>query len=204
MNETTNSIVELNLNIYDEQQPVYTMNMEDVDNFILASGNFVSFFVVHNLTGGSCFIAGTKVLMGDNTEKNIEDIVEGDVVLSFNETTLQNEPKEVIGLKQPVHSTMVKYHFGNGGDVSCTYDHPIYVGGYEIASITPTVTNARYDIANKITRQIVIGDTIHLPNGTTSTIESIEDLPMMDYQTYLITVADNHNFYANNILVHNK
>ena len=45
---------------------------------------------------------------------------------------------------------------------------------------------------------------IHLSNGTTSTIDSIEDLPMMDYQTYLITVADNHNFYANNILVHNK
>ena len=204
MNETTNSISELNLVIYDEQQPVYTMNMEDVDNFILASGNFVSFFVVHNLIGGSCFVAGTKVLMGDNTEKNIEDIVEGDIVLSFNETTLQNEPKAVIGLKQPVHSTMVKYHFGNGGDVSCTYDHPIYVGGYEIASITPTVTNDRYNIVDKTTRQIVIGDIVHLPNGDTSVIESIEDLPMLDYQTYLITVADNHNFYANNILVHNK
>ena len=204
MNETTNSISELNLVIYDEQQPVYTINMEDVDNFILASGNFVSFFVVHNLIGGSCFVAGTKVLMGDNTEKNIEDIVEGDIVLSFNETTLQNEPKAVIGLKQPVHSTMVKYHFGNGGDVSCTYDHPIYVGGYEIASITPSVTNDRYNIVGKTTRQIVIGDTVHLPNGDTSVIESIEDLPMMDYQTYLITVADNHNFYANNILVHNK
>jgi hypothetical protein len=197
-----NDITSINILIFDEQQMVYTPSMEPVDNFILQSGDLISFFITHNL--GSCFVAGTKVLMGDETEKNIEDIVEGDIVLSFNETTLQTEPKEVIGLRQPIHSTMVKYHFANGGDVSCTYDHPIYVGGYEIASITPAVTNDRYNIPDKVTRQIVVGDTIHLPNGTTSTIQSIEDLPMLDYQTYLITVADNHNFYANNILVHNK
>lgn len=197
-----NDITSINILIFDEQQMVYTPSMEPVDNFILQSGDLISFFITHNL--GSCFVAGTKVLMGDGSEKNIEDIVEGDFVLSFNETTLQNESKEVIGLRQPMHSTMVKYHFGNGGDVSCTYDHPIYVGGYEIASITPAVTNDRYNIPGKTTRQIVVGDTIHLSNGTTSTIDSIEDLPMMDYQTYLITVADNHNFYANNILVHNK
>jgi hypothetical protein len=197
-----NDITSINVLIFDEQQMVYTPSMEPVDNFILQSGDLISFFITHNL--GSCFVAGTKILLGDGTEKNIEDVVEGDVVLSFNETTLQTEPKVVIGLRQPVHSTMVKYHLANGGDVSCTYDHPIYVGGYEIASITPAVTNDRYNIPDKTTRQIVVGDTVHLPDGTTSTIQSIEDLPMMDYQTYLITVADNHNFYANNILVHNK
>jgi hypothetical protein len=197
-----NDITSINILIFDEQQLVYTPSMEPVDNFILQSGDLISFFITHNL--GSCFVAGTKILMGDNTEKNIEDVVEGDIVISFNETTLENEPKEVIGLKQPVHSTMVKYHFGNGGDVSCTYDHPIYVGGYDIASITPAVTNDRYDIPGKTTRQIVVGDTIYLSNGSTSTIDEIEDLPMLDYQTYLITVADNHNFYANGILVHNK
>jgi hypothetical protein len=197
-----NDITSINILIFDEQQMVYTPSMEPVDNFILQSGDLISFFITHNL--GSCFVAGTKILMGDGTEKNIEDVVEGDIVVSFNETTLQNESKEVIGLRQPVHSTMIKYHFANGGDVSCTYDHPIYVGGYNIASITPAVTNDRYDIPDKITRKIVAGDTVYLSDGTTSTIDSIEDLPMMDYQTYLITVADNHNFYANNILVHNK
>ncbi len=197
-----NDITSINILIFDEQQMVYTPSMEPVDNFILQSGDLISFFITHNL--GSCFVAGTKILMGDGTEKNIEDVVEGDIVVSFNETTLQNESKEVIGLRQPIHSTMIKYHFANGGDVSCTYDHPIYVGGYNIASITPAVTNDRYDIPDKITRKIVAGDTVYLSDGTTSTIDSIEDLPMMDYQTYLITVADNHNFYANNILVHNK
>ena len=35
-------------------------------------------------------------------------------------------------------------------------------------------------------------------------IREIEVMPTEDVQTYIITVEDNHNFYANNILVHNK
>ena len=34
-----------------------------------------------------CFVAGTKVTMGDGTEKNIEDIGIGDEVKSWNEET---------------------------------------------------------------------------------------------------------------------
>jgi hypothetical protein len=204
MNETTNSIVELNLNIYDEQQPVYTMNMEDVDNFILASGNFVSFFVVHNLTGGSCFIAGTKILMADGTEKNIEDVVEGDEVISFNESTLQNEVKKVIGLKTPIHNDLVRYEFANQTSVTSTFDHPFYVGDLELASFAPFLTNKRYEIGKEV-RQIKVGDLVYLPTNKSKTaIKDIIELDSNDTQTYIITVEDNHNFYANNILVHNK
>ena len=203
-NETTNSITELNLVIFDEQQPVYTMNMEDVDNFILASGNFVSFFVVHNLIGGSCFPAGTKVIVGDGTDKNIEDIVEGDVVLSYNETTLKVEPKNVIGLKQPIHNDLVTYHFSDESTLTCTYDHPIYVNGLELASYSPELTNSRYEIGREIS-QIKVGDIVKLgTNGRHTAIQQIEVLPSVDVQTYIITVEDNHNFFANNILVHNK
>ena len=52
--EGVTKISEINLLIFDEQQPVYMMNMEDVDNFILESGNFVSFFVVIVLTFVHC------------------------------------------------------------------------------------------------------------------------------------------------------
>jgi hypothetical protein len=203
-NETTSSISEINLIIYDEQQPLYTMNMEDVDNFILASGNFVSFFVVHNLVGGSCFVAGTKVLMADGTEKNIEDVVVGDVVLSFNEETLQNEPKKVIGLKTPIHDDLVTYHFANQTSVTSTFDHPYYINGSDLASFAPYLTNKRYEIGKEV-KQIKVGDMVSLPtNGSKTAIRLIEELPAVETQTYIITVEDNHNFYANNILVHNK
>ena len=203
-NETTNGIAEINLVIYEEPQSLYTMNMEDVDNFILASGNFVSFFVVHNLVGGSCFVAGTKVTMADGTEKNIEEIVEGDEVLSFNEETLTTEAKKVIGLKQPIHNDLVKYHFANQTYVVSTHDHPFYVNDLELASFRPDLTNERYSIGKEVGK-IKVGDLVNLPtNGSKTAIKEIELLPEEDVQTYIITVEDNHNFYANNILVHNK
>jgi len=162
--------------------------------------------LVHNFKygGGSCFVAGTKVTMGDGSEKNIEDIIEGDMVLSFNESTLQNEVKKVIGLKTPIHNDLVKYEFANQTSIVCTFDHPFYVGDLELASYTPFLTNKRYEL-NKEVKQIKASDMVYLSNGVSRTaIKDIIELDEKDTQTYIITVEDNHNFYANQILVHNK
>jgi intein/homing endonuclease len=165
--------------------------------------------LVHNLKyggggGGSCFVAGTKVTMGDGSEKNIEDVIEGDVVVSFNESTLQNEVKNVIGLKTPIHNDLVKYEFANQTSITSTFDHPFYVNDLELASYTPFLTNKRYEL-NKEVRQIKASDMVYLSNGVSRTaIKDIIELDEKDTQTYIITVEDNHNFYANGILVHNK
>jgi len=167
---------------------------------------FAEGMLVHNFkyAGGACFVAGTKVLMGDGTEKNIEDVVEGDEVISFNESTLQNEVKKVIGLKTPIHNDMVKYVFANQTEIVCTFDHPFYVGNLELASFAPFLTNKRYKIDREV-RQIKVGDLVYISNGVSKTaIKDIIELDEVDTQTYIITVEDNHNFYANNILVHNK
>jgi intein/homing endonuclease len=163
----------------------------------------ISFFIIHNIFG-SCFVEGTKVTMGDGTQKNIEDVIEGDEVLSFNESTLQNEVKKVIGLKAPIHNDMVKYVFANQTEIVCTFDHPFYVGDLELASYTPFLTNKRYEL-NKEVKQIKASDMVYMSNGVSKTvIKDIIELDEKDTQTYIITVEDNHNFYANNILVHNK
>ena len=165
--------------------------------------------LVHNFKyggggGGSCFVAGTKVTMGDGSEKNIEDVIEGDEVVSFNESTLQNEVKKVIGLKTPIHNDLVKYEFANQTSIVCTFDHPFYVGDLELASYTPFLTNKRYEL-NKEVRQIKASDMVYLSNGVSKTaIKDIIELDEKDTQTYIITVDTNHNFYANGILVHNK
>ncbi len=162
--------------------------------------------LVHNFKygGGSCFVAGTKVVMGDGSQKNIEDVVIGDEVLSFNESTLQNEVKKVIGLKTPIHNDLVKYEFANQTSIVCTFDHPFYVGDLELASYTPFLTNKRYEL-NKEVKQIKTSDMVYLSNGVSRTaIKDIIELDEKDTQTYIITVEDNHNFYANQILVHNK
>ena len=46
---------------------------------------------------------------------------------------------------------------------------------------------------------------VYLSNGVSRTaIKDIIELDEKDTQTYIITIEDNHNFYANGILVHNK
>jgi hypothetical protein len=187
-------------NILGEVEVYHILDVKDNHTY------YAENLLVHNFKygGGSCFIAGTKVTMGDGSEKNIEDIVVGDEVLSFNESTLQNEVKKVIGLKTPIHNDLVKYEFANQTSITSTFDHPFYVGDLELASYTPFLTNKRYELSKEV-KQIKAGDMVYLSNGVSKTaIKDIIELDEKDTQTYIITVEDNHNFYANGILVHNK
>jgi len=197
----SNQITSIDVLIYDDQQTYYIPSMDPYDNFILESGNFMSFFITHNL--GTCFVAGTKVTLEGGSTKNIEEIEEGDEVLSYNENTLMIEPKKVIGLNSPVHNDLVTYTFSNDTQLTCTFDHPIYVNGLGLASFIPEWTNNRYKI-DKDVKKIQLGDLVRLATGGQTAIKEIRVLKPEDTQTYIITVQDNHNFFANNILVHNK
>ena len=48
--------------------------------------------------GTECFVAGTKITMGDGSHKNIEDVIIGDEVLSYNIHTNKIESKKVTEL----------------------------------------------------------------------------------------------------------
>jgi hypothetical protein len=196
------NIASIDVVIFENQQDVWIVDMQPINNFILETNGVMALLVVHNAL--FCFAEGTKVLMADGSEKNIEDVVEGDEVLSFNESTLENEIKKVIGTKKPIHNDMVKYVFANQTEIVCTFDHPFYVNDLELASFTPFLTNKRYEIEKEV-KQIKVGDLVHLPTNRSQTaIKDIIELDSKDTQTHIITVEDNHNFYANGILVHNK
>jgi intein/homing endonuclease len=189
-------------NILGEVEVYHILDVKDNHTY------YAENLLVHNFKygggGGFCFVAGTKVTMVDGSEKNIEDVVIGEEVISFNESTLQNEVKKVIGLKTPIHNDLVKYEFANQTSITSTFDHPFYVGDLELASYTPFLTNKRYEL-NKEVKQIKVSDMVYLSNGVSRTaIKDIIELDEKDTQTYIITVEDNHNFYANGILVHNK
>ena len=65
---------------------------------------------------GKCFGAGTKVLMQDGTQKNVEDITVGDFVIGWDST-----PRKVLEThtgKAPMY--LIKGHFGNNADYSYT------------------------------------------------------------------------------------
>lgn len=176
----------------------YSTDVESFDYYFVGDLGSVA-MGIHNFY---CFPAGTKITV-DGGYVNIEDVKVGDVVLSFNEETKETEYKEVTGLKQPVHDDLVKYTFSNGTELICTFDHPLYVNGLDIASFIPEWTNRRYEIGREVTKT-KISDIVRLDNKSHSVISNIEVLEPVSTQTYIIEVKDNHNFFANGILVHNK
>ena len=186
----------VNISTHNEETIVY--NLQDIEgnhNF------FANNVLVHNRF---CFVAGTQITMGDGSFKNIEEVQIGDEVITLNEETKLNEVKKVIDTKSPTHNDLVKYTLSNGVEVTATFDHPFYVNKMELASHAPNLTNERYELGATV-RKIETGDFVYMiPNDNEVTIEKIEPQPLVDTQTYIFTVEDNHNFYANGILTHNK
>jgi hypothetical protein len=190
------------IQIIEEPTMTFTLKgVEDNANF------FAEGVLVHNRPMiGVCFVAGTKITMFDSTVKNIEDVVVGDSVLSFNEVTKETEIQNVVMLKQPIHNDLVKYTLSNGETLTSTFDHPHYIStidGLILASYKPELTMERYDLGRTI-HQIKVGDGVQTIDYMSHHIVSIEELPVEDAQTYIFTVENNHNFYANGILTHNK
>jgi intein/homing endonuclease len=179
----------------------YTVfNLSEVENHHNYYANDV---LVHNRAPVSCFVSGTKITMEDGSEKNIEDISIDDVVLSYNEEKGIIESKKVLNLNSPIHDDLVEYTLSNGTKIISTYDHPYYVNGLQLASYKPNWTNERYDLPTEVI-SIKAGDRVNLIDKETAVIEAILELDRVDTQTYIFSVEDNRNFYANGILVHNK
>ena len=191
----------INIEINEQNTVVY--NLQDIEN---NHNFFANNVLVHNRF---CFIAGTQITMADGSFKNIEEVQIGDEVITLNEETKLNEVKKVINTKSPIHNDLVKYTLSNGVEVTSTFDHPFYVNKMELASYNPTLTNERYQLGVTV-RKIETGDFVYMiskDNGIGMLevdIEKIESQPLVDTQTYIFTVEDNHNFYANGILTHNK
>lgn len=183
--------------IIESENSVY--NLSDVTPF---NNYYANNVLVHNRGIFLCFVPGTKITMGDRTEKNIEDILVGDEVMSFNEEKKVVERKKVTKLSSPIHDDLVKYTLSNGTEITSTYDHPYYVNGLQLASYKPKWTNERYNLPTVV--EIKVGDLVNLLDGNTVQIKMIEELERIDTQTYIFSVEDNRNFFANGVLVHNK
>ncbi|MFH9828229.1 polymorphic toxin-type HINT domain-containing protein [Streptomyces bobili] len=143
-----------------------------------------------------CFLAGTKVLLADETKKNIEDIKVGDEVLATDPETGETGPRKVTQLivtEHDKHFNELTIQTPSGPyKLTATHEHPFWVpelGQWiEAQNLTP-------------------GTTLRTDDGTTVTI-----LANRAYQqrarTYNLTVDDLHTYYvlagATPVLVHNS
>ena len=126
-----------------------------------------------------CFIKGTKISTPSG-EKNIDEIQEGDIVLSYNEVTGIIEPNKVTA----AYSHPPSEYLLINDKLGVTEEHLIYVN----EGLIPA-------------GEIQVGDVLtgieH--NEIVSKIEVI----LTPLEVYSIEVENNHNYFAEEILVHN-
>jgi hypothetical protein len=150
-----------------------------------------------------CLGKGTQVQMGDNTLKNIESVVTGDKIISYNQVLGKTEIVEVENIAKSFHSVINRLKLSNGIVIECTTDHPIWTANKGWCSVDFKNTFANYNIK---VQPLVVGDKCLVFVGnkfSDSTIVSI-DTVVGDFEMFDISGGDNHCFFANSILVHDE
>ncbi|MFH1801998.1 MAG: polymorphic toxin-type HINT domain-containing protein [archaeon] len=125
----------------------------------------------------TCFVAGTKVLV-NGIEKNIEDILVGESVVSF------GNGLESSGVLQTFVHDVSGYLLING-KLKVTAEHPMMING-----------------AWRKIGEAEVGDVLQTLTGD----EKIWNIRKVDerVKVYNLEVAENHNYFAEGYLVHNK
>jgi len=173
--------------------------------------------IVKMAQADSCFVAGTRVLMADGSEKPIEEIVVGDRVMG-----VDGQANRVTAIERPRLAGRPLHGF-NGGRPFVTAEHPFRtLGGWK--SIDPMATrseNARLRVA-----RLAVGDMLvaaAAPDGATradgALAASPSTAPALQYVAlraltavpadpetvvYNLILDGDHSYFADRFLVHNK
>jgi PKD repeat protein len=146
--------------------------------------------------GNYCFPAGTLVLMADGSEKNIEDVMVGEYVMSYIDSV--KVPGLVLELKAPIRRHYYTLYFEDGSTLRLTEDHPVFSrSGWE--SINPAallLENPDFHVG-----ELTVGDIVLKSDGWAEIVDMTYTPGSI--QTYhLKKIVGAHNFYADGVLVH--
>lgn len=169
-----------NIEINEKETIVYNLRSVDVNHNFYANE-----FLAHNR---GCFIEGTQITLADGSYKNIEDVIIGEKVLTYNESTETLEPGIVGDLKTHTVLSTIKIETVEGVTIHTTPEHPFYVR----------------DLGWVEAGYLVAGHELKKDDTTRVSISKVEKIDTETKVYNLLSVSDNHNFFANNILVHNK
>jgi len=132
----------------------------------------------------TCFLEGTRVLMGDRTQKAIQDIKAGETVVAYNTDKKSFSMRKVSKLL--VHQNTDGGYLVINDVLRVTAEHPIWINeGWKKAE------------------ELVIGD--HLLNDMEQEVNVIGIQKIEGINTvYNLEVEEEHNYFAEGFLVHNK
>jgi hypothetical protein len=146
-----------------------------------------------------CFGAGTKILMSDNSLKNIELVQEGDIVKSYDFENKKLINSKVTKLISATHTSLLRIKFADN-EIITTSDHPFWIDKNVWAAVNAEKANKNYLQETKV-ESLKVGDRIFIPEKNTfSEILEIENINERQI-TYTIELSDSDNFIANGMLV---
>ncbi|MCS3529760.1 polymorphic toxin-type HINT domain-containing protein [Chryseobacterium sp. JUb7] len=171
---------------YYEQYSIWSSDQDTLDK--LKESSVALILSVFAAKGASlvCFPAGTKVHT-QNGLANIEDLFEGDFVLTYNELTKEQEFKPILKKHERFTLQMLSIELPTGEFVQVTPEHRFFCNDEWIEA-----------------RALQAGDLLHLKGGDYTTVISVETLPHYE-KVFNFDIEGNENYYVteDGILVHN-
>ena len=150
-----------------------------------------------------CVAEDSLISMADGTQKQIKDIKVGDKVLSYNTTTRKIEQTVVQSLTKVIRRDIVHITFADGSYIKITPDHPMFSERGWIAYSTEDGENTYPEV--ELEKQgTQIGDMILSLSLLFD--KEIVDMKYITGETipvYTFTVDNNHNYFAQSVLIHN-
>lgn len=154
-----------------------------------------------------CLPHNASILLEDGSTLPIGDIVQNRLrvnVLTYNQKTKQQEVNKVVGWSSnTVHKEIYRIIFEDRV-LECTHNHKVYVSGI-YAKNSGGLEYTFYPEENRWLEasQLQVDQYCQMSDGGYKLITGIEVVRHNQRYTYDITVENNHNFYANGVLVHN-
>jgi hypothetical protein len=193
----------------------------DPKNFVPAwNGSLGAYYAVVELNynsppPSSCFTGETMILMEDGSQKSIEDVRTGDVVLDQD-----GRRNKVLDIEKPILGNRLLYAF-NEGSFFITKEHPVMTTkGWQ--SINPEATSeengqllvGKLQLGTKIVKLVKAKNLVLA--GDESPVETVIDLKdeklikldskpeVWNLPLYNLILDGSHIYFANGYLVHNK
>lgn len=154
-----------------------------------------------------CLPYDSKILLADGSTIPIGEIVDKKLnveVITYNEETKKQEINRIVGHQSNTSHNKLRRIIFDDRILECTFNHKIYVSGY----LNNENGFFEYVFFPKEDRWIEASELkenyyCQMNDGNYKLIEKIENVRFKEAYTYDITVENNHNFYANGVLVHN-
>jgi len=150
-----------------------------------------------------CFSGDVSIYLKNGLKKNIDDVSVGDQITNYN---IYNKRFDVTIVEKVVsseHTIRNTITFSNNSEIKSTIDHPYFIVGKGWCSVNPELAAQKYKLK---VNKMVVGDICLYFNGKgLSNVQIIEiSTQFGEYKMYNISGGENHNFFANGILVHDE